>query len=101
MSLFDSLQQAGVQIPRTEAERNELVISEGSTGFWHYHLSRRGNPIRGLCGAATLPTAMPVSAWGSPGEAGLPKRPNYCEKCARIAWPEAESGGAAPPGQAK
>jgi hypothetical protein len=33
-----------------------------------------------------LPTAFPVSAWGAPGEEGLPKAPTYCEKCARIAW---------------
>lgn len=92
MSLFDAMKNAGVEIPKTEAERNQLVITEVSTGYWQYHLSRRGNIMRGLCGAATLPTAMPLSAWGAPGDPGLPKDkgPRYCEKCANIAWPNGQ-----------
>ncbi len=89
MSLFETMK--GVKIPTTDEERNELVITEGSNSFWNYHLSRRVNHMRALCGAATLPTALPVSAWGAPGEAGLPKSPTYCQKCADIAWPPAET----------
>ncbi|HNT37809.1 MAG TPA: hypothetical protein PKO45_01700 [Rubrivivax sp.] len=90
MSLFDVMMNAGTKVPTTEAERDELVITEVSTGYWTYHLSRRRNIMRGLCGAPTLPTAMPLSAWGAPGDESLPKHkhPAYCEKCARIAWPE-------------
>ena len=86
MSLFDVLKHSGAPIPTTDAERNELVVTEGSTGYWHYHLSRRASIMRGLCGAPTLPTAIPVSAWGAKEE-GLPKPPKYCEKCAALAWP--------------
>lgn len=93
MSLFDTMKQSGVQIPTTEAERNELVVTEGSTGYWYYHLSRRVNLMRALCSAPTLPTAIPLSAWGAPAEEGLPKSPTYCQACARIAWPQPESAG--------
>lgn len=86
MSLFETMK--GIKLPTTDEERNELVITEGSNGFWNYHLSRRANHMRALCGTATLPTALPVSAWDAPAEAGLPKTPTYCEKCARLAWPE-------------
>lgn len=94
MSLFDVLKNAGTPIPTTEAERDELVVTEVSTGYWTYHLSRRRNIMRGLCGAPTLPTAMPLSAWGAPGDENLPahKQPVYCEKCAWIAWPNGQSG---------
>ncbi|HRP29907.1 MAG TPA: hypothetical protein PLG77_15880 [Burkholderiaceae bacterium] len=100
MSLFETMK--GIKLPTTDAERNELVVTEGSNGFWDYHLSRRVNHLRALCGAATLPTAIPVSAWGAPAEEGLPKSPNYCEKCARLAWPEGQAAGdAASPGSAR
>lgn len=89
MSLFDSMK--GIQIPTTEAQRNELFITEGAKGFWNYHLSRRKEPLRGLCGAGTMPTALPVSAWGKAAEEGLPRSPTYCSKCAAIAWPQDES----------
>lgn|GEM_PF-6985641 len=90
MSLFDSMK--GVQLPTTEAERNELTVTESTHGIWDYHLSRRANIMRALCGAPTMPTAMPVSAWGDQPEENLPRRPTYCEACARLAWPEGEGG---------
>ncbi|MBS0304960.1 MAG: hypothetical protein JSR43_06200 [Proteobacteria bacterium] len=90
MSLFETMK--GVPIPRTEAERNELVVTEASDGYWSYHLSRRVSLMRSLCGKATLPTAIPVSAWGSKPEENLPKAPTYCQACARLAWPEREGG---------
>lgn len=93
MSLFDSMK--GVQIPTTEAERNELTVTESTHGIWDYHLSRRANIMRALCGAPTMPTAIPVSAWGEQPDEKLPKRPVYCEACARIAWPQGEAGGGA------
>lgn len=93
MSLFESMK--GVRIPATEAERNELVVTESSHGIWDYHLSRRSNIMRALCGTPTMPTAIPVSAWGEqPGE-NLPRRPTYCEKCTHLAWPQAEADGGA------
>lgn len=91
MSLFDAMK--GVQPATTEAERNELVVTEASHGIWDYHLSRRRNLLRSLCGTPTMPTAIPLSAWGKPVEENLPKAPKYCEACARVAWPQAEDSG--------
>lgn len=89
MSLFETMK--GVKIPTTDAERNELVVTEGSNGYWNYHLSRRVSLMRALCGKPTLPTAIPLTAWGAPSEENLPKPPTYCEACTRLAWPPAES----------
>lgn len=86
MSLFDTMK--GIPVPRTEAERNELVVTEISTGFWDYHLSRRANVMRSLCNKATLPTAIPLSAWNAKPEEGLPRNPTYCAACAALAWPK-------------
>ena len=90
MSLFDSMK--GVPLPRTEAERNELTVTESTHGIWDYHLSRRANIMRALCGTPTMPTAMPVSAWGEQPKEDLPRRSTYCEKCTRLAWPQEEAG---------
>ena len=95
MSLFDSMK--GVPLPKTEAERNELTITESTHGIWNYHLSRRASILRSLCGTATMPTALPVSAWGEQPDENLPKRPTYCEACARLAWPKDEAGDGAKP----
>ncbi len=91
MSLFDTMK--GVQPATTEAERDELVVTEASRGIWDYHLSRRRNLLRSLCGTPTMPTAIPLSAWGKPVEENLPKSPSYCEACARVAWPEGDDSG--------
>lgn len=93
MSLFETMK--GVDIPKTEAERNELVVTEHSTSYWNYHLSRRSNIMISLCKVGTLPTAIPLSAWGTRVDEGLPKTPTYCEKCAAIAWPDGEGPGQA------
>jgi len=90
MSLFETMK--GVPIPQTEAERNELVVTEAANGFWDYHLSRRASLMRSLCGKSTLPTAIPVSAWEAQPQESLPKKPVYCRTCARLAWPQRESG---------
>jgi len=89
MSLFESMK--GVPLPTTDAERNELAVTESSHGIWDYHLSRRSNIMRSLCGAPTMPTAIPVSAWGEQPAEELPRRPMYCETCARLAWPEGKA----------
>ena len=52
MSLFETMK--GIKLPTTDAERNELVVTEGANGFWNYHLARRVNHLRALCGAALI-----------------------------------------------
>ena len=97
MSLFESMK--GVPIPTTEAERNELVVTESSHGIWDYHLSRRANIMRSLCGTPTMPTAIPVSAWNAKVDENLPRHPTYCEACTRLAWPQGQADNGTTPGQ--
>ena len=58
-----------------------LVVTEGISGVWHYHLSLETTKTVGLCGARTMSTSLPLSAWGR-------HIPNYhipekfCAKCA-------------------
>lgn len=58
-----------------------IVVSEGVSGVWHYHLSRDDRKTRGLCGAHTMPTAIPLDAWRMPFGEHFPKRPTWCENC--------------------
>ena len=58
-----------------------LVISEGVAGYWHYHLSVEGRITRGLCGAETMYTSIPLERWGVKGPSHLPKSYTYCKEC--------------------
>ena len=91
MSLFD--QMKGVQPATTEAERDELVVTEATHGVWDYHLSRRRNLLRALCGKPTMPTAIPLSAWNKSVQENLPKSPTYCDACTGLAWPRDDDSG--------
>lgn len=91
MGLFESME--GMDIPKTDAERNEVVVTEHAKSYWNYHLSRRNNIMRSLCGTATMPTVMPLSAWGVETREKLPKPPTWCQKCADIAWPDGKKPG--------
>lgn len=55
-----------------------LHVTEGIGGRWHYHLSMKGTNATALCGAKTMFTAVPLTAWGFTGE--LHER--YCAHCA-------------------
>ena len=64
-----------------------LVISEGVAGMWHYHLSsaKGSGYIRGLCGARTMATAIPLGGWRVSFGEHFPKRPTWCEACEKLA----------------
>jgi hypothetical protein len=49
--------------------------------MWHYHLSDPDKTTRGLCGAKTMRTAMPLSDWKVPFGEHFPKRPTWCATC--------------------
>lgn len=59
----------------------DLAVSEGVAGVWHYHLSQRGQTSRALCGAKTMMTGIPVTAWGKPFGEHFPKQPTWCKAC--------------------
>lgn len=58
-----------------------IVITEGISGLWHYHLSEEARKTRALCGAQTMHTAMPIADWKVPFGEHFPKRPTWCALC--------------------
>ncbi len=70
-----------------DSSRSELVITEGTSGTWFYHLSIESSPTRSLCGAQTMTTSIPITYWNHvvPKNHHLPER--FCSKCetARLA----------------
>lgn len=60
---------------------NDLVITEGVSGLWHYHLSPVGKTTRALCGAQVMPTVIQRKDWRVPFGEHFPKRPTWCDKC--------------------
>ena len=55
-----------------------LHVTEGVSGVWHYHLSSAGTNATALCGAKTMSTEVPVSAWGARGHLNE----KWCATCA-------------------
>lgn len=70
-----------------------LHITEGVAGTWYYHLSPVETNARGLCGAQTMNTQIPMSAWGSKGHLGE----RYCKDCQRLGDSELRAAGVAIP----
>lgn len=62
-----------------------LAITEGVSGYWHYHISHNTRYSRALCSAKTMYTAIPIEQWGIRFGQHLPKRPTWCEHCERMA----------------
>lgn len=58
-----------------------MHVTEGISGTWFYHLSEDGKTFRALCGAKTMHTNVPLSAWGT--RSHLNER--WCETCKAIA----------------
>lgn len=65
--------------PKTSAP--QLLVTEGVSGVWHYHLSLKEKHWRGLCDANTMLTSIPLDQWRQSGGDHLPKRYTYCDKC--------------------
>ena len=61
-----------------------VVVTEGISGLWRYHLSPDGDPSFGLCGARTMASSIAVEDWGVPFGEHFPKRPTWCAICADI-----------------
>ena len=56
-------------------------VTESISGYWYYHLSKKGINGQALCGAHTMNCSVPFSAWGYRGHL----REQYCNKCLEIA----------------
>lgn len=55
-----------------------LHVTEGVSGVWYYHLSQAGTNATALCGAKTMSTGVPMSAWGARGHLSE----KWCVTCA-------------------
>ncbi|MDR9836961.1 MULTISPECIES: hypothetical protein [Herbaspirillum] len=75
---------------KSESNDQGLHITEGVSGTWFYHLSAAGTNARGLCGAQTMYTAIPLASWGAKGH--LNER--YCADCQRLGESELLVAGA-------
>lgn len=64
-----------------EVQPGALVVTEGISSMWHYHLSTADKRTRGLCGAQTMRTEIPLLDWKVPFGEHFPKRPTWCAKC--------------------
>ena len=62
----------------TEAVTLDPTLREGIFGQWRYHY---GRDRKALCGEATMPSGIPISAWGVVTHL----RERYCSKCAELA----------------
>jgi hypothetical protein len=54
-----------------------VVIAEGVSGTFYYHLAAAENTAQALCGAQTMPTLLDLDAWGKTGH--LNER--WCKRC--------------------
>lgn len=67
----------------------DLRVTEGVSGLWHYHLSRPGEYL-GLCGARVMNSSLALSDWKLARNSDhMPKSATYCAKC-DAARPKAE-----------
>lgn len=58
-----------------------MIVTEGVSGLWHYHLSREAEPSKGLCGASVMGSGVQLSKWQVPFGAHFPKKPTWCAAC--------------------
>uniref|UniRef100_A0A6H1ZKU7 Uncharacterized protein n=1 Tax=viral metagenome TaxID=1070528 RepID=A0A6H1ZKU7_9ZZZZ len=61
-----------------------FIITEGISGTWFYHISKKNNFVRSLCGKPTMKTSLTFRSWGI--KTHLNER--YCEKCFGLALNE-------------
>lgn len=57
-----------------------LHITEGVSGVYLYHLGEVGTNARGLCGAQTMNTQIPMASWGVRGHLNE----KWCASCAEM-----------------
>ena len=64
------------EVPNKPIENIE--VTEGLVGCWHYHLSKSGSRGTPLCGKEmTMPTNLPITLWGTVTHL----HETYCKDC--------------------
>ncbi len=56
----------------------DLIVTEGISGVYHYHLSHASRFTRGLCGRQTMRTGLSLLQWGGRSDH---LHETYCKKC--------------------
>lgn len=54
-----------------------VVVTEGISGTWFYHLSWESDTTKSVCGARTMPTEASLDTWGTTSHLGE----RYCKEC--------------------
>lgn len=78
-----SIVSKGVMIVSTTSPKG-LMVTEGISGYWHYHISYTDSFVRSLCGASTMITSIPLHRWKVPFGEHFPKRPTWCSHCEQL-----------------
>lgn len=60
------------------------VVTEGISGYCHYHISTSDRTTRALCGAKTMQTDSNIADFGVPFGGHFPKRPTWCSECKKL-----------------
>jgi hypothetical protein len=66
------------------AHETKYCITEGVSGYNHYHYSVDNNTHRGLCGAHTMHSYLLLHHWGGEGPEHFAKRYTWCKECEEL-----------------
>lgn len=69
-------------------EASGLVVTEGTSGYHHYHLSNPHDPAgagRSLCGRPVMHSGIDLADWQKPFGEHFAKKPTWCKDCAAAA----------------
>lgn len=67
--------------------RDGLMVTEGVSGTWYYHVSEKAKPLTSLCGRPTMVTGVPLTYWKqTPANFHIPER--WCAECERLGTAE-------------
>lgn len=68
--------------------RDGLMVTEGVSGTWFYHISEKAKPLTSLCGRPTMVTGVPLAYWKqTPADYHVPEK--WCAECERLGTAEA------------
>lgn len=67
-------------VPKPDDNHSKVVVTEGVSGTWFYHLGMSEDITHSLCGEQVMPTSLPINSWGVVTHL----RERYCDKCFKM-----------------
>ena len=64
----------------------DFIVTEGVQGTWYYHISKKNEFTKSLCGAHAMITSLPLSSWGIKSRLGE----RFCDQCKSLFEKEAK-----------